>query len=161
MIYTHSDALAVLGLKPGAARSDITKAYKRLVRIYHPDQGGGEESTEKYLEVQMAYEFLIREEKAAKKVMASGTNVYGRNGSGVKKSSMDEKAAQKYKAARSSKEDLKRFDSQLKEKKARQQKEFRELERKTAQDKAYEKAMTEIHAIRAAEIIEAMMRDQL
>jgi hypothetical protein len=37
-----SEALAVLGLKQGAAREDVLAAHKRLQRTNHPDVGGSD-----------------------------------------------------------------------------------------------------------------------
>ena len=49
-----------LELTSGANQDDIKKAYKRLVRIHHPDKGGDEK---KFKEVQAAYEVLNDPEK--------------------------------------------------------------------------------------------------
>lgn len=39
---TKAEALDILGLKPGATRSDITQAHKRLMQKAHPDRGGND-----------------------------------------------------------------------------------------------------------------------
>lgn len=39
---TPSDALDILGLKPGASEADIDKAYKNLMKKFHPDRKGTE-----------------------------------------------------------------------------------------------------------------------
>lgn len=49
-----------LELTPQASQDDIKKAYKRLVRVHHPDKGGDEK---KFKEVQAAYEVLNDTEK--------------------------------------------------------------------------------------------------
>ena len=49
-----------LELSPEATQEDIKKAYKRLVRVHHPDKGGDEK---KFKEVQAAYEVLNDPEK--------------------------------------------------------------------------------------------------
>ena len=39
---SRAEALAVLGLKPGASASDVREAYRRLMKDYHPDKGGSD-----------------------------------------------------------------------------------------------------------------------
>jgi len=39
---TRSEALEVLGLKPGASDDDIHAAHRRLMRMAHPDTGGSD-----------------------------------------------------------------------------------------------------------------------
>lgn len=39
---TREEALAVLGLKPGADEEAIRDAHKRLMRMAHPDNGGSD-----------------------------------------------------------------------------------------------------------------------
>lgn len=39
---TESEALSVLGLKPGASADDIDRAYKNLMKKFHPDRQGSE-----------------------------------------------------------------------------------------------------------------------
>ncbi len=39
---TREEALAVLGLKPGAEEEEIRSAHKRLMRMAHPDNGGSD-----------------------------------------------------------------------------------------------------------------------
>ncbi|MCW8195218.1 DnaJ domain-containing protein [Proteobacteria bacterium 005FR1] len=62
--FSRTEALAVLGLQRGAARSEIKRAYRRLAQSYHPDRQrslGSEaqhRAEEKFLRVQQAYEVL-------------------------------------------------------------------------------------------------------
>ena len=37
---TAKEALAVLGLKPGASAEEVRAAHRRLLKGYHPDKGG-------------------------------------------------------------------------------------------------------------------------
>ena len=39
---TRTEALEILGLKPGASDNDIRAAYHRLMRAAHPDAGGSD-----------------------------------------------------------------------------------------------------------------------
>jgi hypothetical protein len=39
---TPDEAYEILGLKPGASRTDIIAAHKRLLQRVHPDRGGSD-----------------------------------------------------------------------------------------------------------------------
>lgn len=52
---THS--LGVLGLKSGANKADIQKAYRQLIAVHHPDKGGDKET---FVSIRQAYETLSR-----------------------------------------------------------------------------------------------------
>jgi hypothetical protein len=54
-IDPKEDAYAVLGLKNGATKEEIKKAYRNLVMKCHPDKGGSQEDFRK---IQEAYELL-------------------------------------------------------------------------------------------------------
>jgi hypothetical protein len=45
---------AVLEVAPDADRASIDSAYRRLVKVWHPDVNGGDDS--RFLEIQAAYE---------------------------------------------------------------------------------------------------------
>ncbi|MGL4541107.1 MAG: DnaJ domain-containing protein, partial [Polymorphobacter sp.] len=52
-------ALKTLGLASAATRTELSRAYKALVRRYHPDSNGGDRSTERQLQdVVQAYTHL-------------------------------------------------------------------------------------------------------
>ena len=56
---TSKDLYGLLELPRGASREDVRKAYRRLVREYHPDTNPGDNSAEeRFKEVQHAYEVL-------------------------------------------------------------------------------------------------------
>lgn len=44
--FGDAQALALLGLSDTAGANDVRRAYKRLVRRYHPDSNGGDRSME-------------------------------------------------------------------------------------------------------------------
>jgi curved DNA-binding protein CbpA len=55
------DPYQVLGVSPGASREELHDAYRRLVKLHHPDRNGGSaESTRRFREIQAAYEELKR-----------------------------------------------------------------------------------------------------
>jgi DnaJ-class molecular chaperone len=61
---TKRDYYDVLGISRDAAEEHIKKAYRRLARKYHPDTAGKDPAkTEKFKEVQEAYEVLSDPEK--------------------------------------------------------------------------------------------------
>lgn len=49
---------AVLGIKADAAETDIKTAYRRLVRVWHPDVCREPDATEQFRRIQHAYEIL-------------------------------------------------------------------------------------------------------
>src|SRR3954453_3249157 len=51
------DPYRVLGVSPGASSEELHDAYRRLVKLHHPDRNGGsEESPRRFAEIQEAYE---------------------------------------------------------------------------------------------------------
>ncbi|MDA0183280.1 DnaJ domain-containing protein [Solirubrobacter phytolaccae] len=51
------DPYRVLEVSPGASAEELHDAYRRLVKLHHPDRNGGsEESARRFAEVQEAYE---------------------------------------------------------------------------------------------------------
>ena len=68
------DPYRILGVSESAGDEEVTAAYRRLARKYHPDlNGGSAEAEEKMKELNTAYE-LIRDRRAGKAT--------GKNGSG-------------------------------------------------------------------------------
>lgn len=67
------DALEILGLKSQATRSEIQMAYRKLVKLYHPDRLRGlgvspkkiEFAAERLSEINAAYRILMASEAAA------------------------------------------------------------------------------------------------
>jgi len=51
------DPYRVLEVSPGASSEELHDAYRRLVKLHHPDRNGGsEESARRFEEIQQAYE---------------------------------------------------------------------------------------------------------
>ena len=71
----------VLGVDKDADHSTIKKAYFKLARTHHPDRGG---DTEKFQEIQAAYEVLSDREKRElyDRHGEEGVNNGGRGGGG-------------------------------------------------------------------------------
>ena len=51
----------ILEIKPNATKLEIKKAYFRLAKLYHPDKNTNDDSTEKFKNIQSAYEILIND----------------------------------------------------------------------------------------------------
>lgn len=55
-----TDPYKVLGLNPGASKDEVTKAYRKLAKKYHPDLNPGDETAAKKMaEVNAAYDSII------------------------------------------------------------------------------------------------------
>src|SRR5436305_5507663 len=60
------DLYDVLGVSRSASADDITKAYRKLARQYHPDRNPGDKQAEaKFKEISSAYEVLSDKAKRA------------------------------------------------------------------------------------------------
>jgi curved DNA-binding protein CbpA len=53
-----SDPYARLGLRRGASRADVRRAYRRLAKRFHPDRAG-EGDLETFLAIQAAYQRIM------------------------------------------------------------------------------------------------------
>ena len=64
MAVAYKDYYKLLGVDRGAAAADISKAYKKLARKYHPDLNPGDKKAEeKFKDINEAYEVLKDPEK--------------------------------------------------------------------------------------------------
>ena len=50
----------ILGILPGATILEIKRAYRKKVKLYHPDISTLSDCQEKFVEITKAYEYLIR-----------------------------------------------------------------------------------------------------
>jgi curved DNA-binding protein CbpA len=54
---TPRDPYRVLGVEPTASAEELHDAYRRLVKLHHPDRNGGSaEATRRFQDIQAAYE---------------------------------------------------------------------------------------------------------
>jgi curved DNA-binding protein CbpA len=70
------DPYRVLGVPPTASADELHDAYRRLIKLHHPDRNGGSaESTARFQEIQAAYEELKGRPRAASAARASDESV--------------------------------------------------------------------------------------
>jgi DnaJ-class molecular chaperone len=62
-ITMPKDYYVVLGVNRGASLNKIKKAYRTVIKKYHPDITRTKESTARFLEIKEAYEILSDEAK--------------------------------------------------------------------------------------------------
>ncbi|WKN40941.1 J domain-containing protein [Tunicatimonas pelagia] len=55
--------LEILELSPEATEKDIKSAYRRLSKQYHPDRNPGEDTSERFIEITQAYNYLTDTKK--------------------------------------------------------------------------------------------------
>lgn len=95
-----------LGLQEGATLSQIKTAYRKLVKLYHPDISTVPNAEEKFIEVQKAYDMLTDHLTGLK----SNTN-YSKKYTKSKKEDSKEKRSEK-RAAHYAKMKYKKFESE-------------------------------------------------
>ena len=64
--YYNKDLYKILDIPIDASNDDIKTAYRKLVHIYHPDVSGSNSDTNKFKEIQEAYEILSSASKRKK-----------------------------------------------------------------------------------------------
>jgi len=57
------DYYKVLGVSKNSSQDEIKKAYRKLVKKYHPDVNDAKDAEQKFKEVQESYEILSDESK--------------------------------------------------------------------------------------------------
>ncbi len=63
---TRSEALYILGLKPGASVEEAREAWRNLVKLTHPDKDRSHDAAERFQKVQTAYQTIIATEAVAR-----------------------------------------------------------------------------------------------
>lgn len=142
MIRTRQEACSVLGLTIYATTSQIKTAYKELVKKYHPDVTGSDD-TSAYQQITEAYQFLMTESKGK---ALTHSKVVGKPHQRTTASNADYAAFQK-KAARQKQKRAQEFEQKQKDIAAQTMK----------QEADYKRAMEAIDAIRAARTLQAMI----
>jgi DnaJ domain len=56
-----ADPFAVLGVERGASAAEVSAAYRRLAKRWHPDRGGGARAAGRMAEINAAYDLLRSE----------------------------------------------------------------------------------------------------
>src|SRR3990170_3423695 len=85
--WFEKDYYAVLGLQKGASEKDISRAYRKLAKQYHPDANpGNKEAEDKFKAVSAAYDVLDdaakrKEYDEVRQMVASGAR-FGPGGPG-------------------------------------------------------------------------------
>lgn len=57
-IYSREEACYILQVKQNASEEEVKKAYRNLVKQYHPDSNPNQDTNQIYLRVHAAYEYL-------------------------------------------------------------------------------------------------------
>ena len=84
--WFETDYYDVLGVSPSASEKDITRAYRKLAKQYHPDANpGNKEAEEKFKAVAAAYDVLgdaakRKEYDEVRQMVASGVGPFGGGG---------------------------------------------------------------------------------
>jgi curved DNA-binding protein CbpA len=63
----------ILGLKEGASKVEIKKAYYQKAKIYHPDINKSENSREHFIQLQRAFDLLYNDKPIFKKTLQNKT----------------------------------------------------------------------------------------
>ena len=77
------DPYSILGLPQGAREGDVTVAYRREAKRWHPDRGGGEEAERRMAEINIAYDLLRADAAHASGAPRPGPVVRRRGGRGT------------------------------------------------------------------------------
>lgn len=176
-IDSRYSALQVLGLQPNADEESIKSAYKKLVKMYHPDSQEDGRLHWQYYDIVEAYEYLQMHPVEMSETGGNGVNishsetsnvapeikaarpakVFGGGNKGPISYGHD-RYAQEREFANWSKRQKKEKKERIKQRELElQQKERQKLERDAKAEAAYEEAMRKINIIRTARAIENLM----
>ena len=178
-VSNRSEALRIFGLSDPISLEDVRSRYHELVKRFHPDETGDEDSAELLIAIRQAYEYLCdaehqmtvsggvdvvyhATEEARSNAAGTGSFRDGSVGQGgasrVLGSASDLSAASERRHEHAVyRRQQKKYE---KTREAKKEETIRRLDQ-ASKDLEYEQAMERIHAIRAAEvtaqIIEAML----
>ena len=170
MIRDRREACLILGIPDGADQGMIKSAYKRAVRLYHPDAGASADET-RYLRVTEAYAYLtgqippVQESPAQQKggngPQTQGTGrtvkVYGQTAGRTAAKAPDNYADFQRKYEKRREEKARDFDRRMKDYAAEQE---RLAEEKRKEEEEYRRAMELIRSIRLAEAIKELIHSE-
>jgi curved DNA-binding protein CbpA len=57
--YHLKNYFTILGLSVEASDDEVRRAYRRLVKVYHPDVSEEPESQDRFIEIKEAYDYLV------------------------------------------------------------------------------------------------------
>jgi curved DNA-binding protein CbpA len=97
----------ILGLQPGASKTEIKKAFRKLVFVYHPDVNPSSNARDKFIQIQTAYEVLYN-------LPAFGTKIPAKE-STLKESAIDKRKREEKARIKKARE---RFQQQQQKEKA-------------------------------------------
>lgn len=176
-INSRYSALQVLGLPPNADEEAVKSAYKKLVKMYHPDSQEDGRLHWQYYDIVEAYEYLQLHPVEMNETGGNGVNisqsetsnvapeikpvrpakVFGGGNSGQISYGHD-RYAQEREFANWSKRQKQEKKERIKQREMElQQKERQKIERDALAEAAYEEAMRKINIIRTARAIENLM----
>ncbi len=140
MIKSRAEACNILGVSIYADSGEIKRAYRNLVKIYHPD-AGMVNSTAKYNELVMAFEYLMA--NPYESPIRTAKIIGGKSRKGADYDTFQRKMeAQRNARAQQFEEKIAAYNKEIEE-----------------QEKEYQKAMDAINAIRIAEAIKAIIEN--
>lgn len=153
----------MLGLKPGATIEKIKTTYHKLMKAYHPDASGDQETNPLVFRIQEAYDYLMSNYNSS--YYASGHADSGSRKQGSTKVYGSTSSMKNAAVRRQQMEDLQKAEKRMKKRQEEKKEAFLRDAEKLRQERQYQEAMDKIHAIRAgevaAEIIQAMLRGEL